>query len=67
MKKTDFWFDLPQNLIAQHPSEKRDHSKMLVLDRNSGEITHKNFYNILDYLEAGDTLILNDSRVLPAR
>lgn len=67
MKTSDFYFDLPQELIAQTPIEPRDHSRMLVLSRETGEITHKHFYDIIDYLNEGDTLIVNDSRVLPAR
>ena len=67
MKTSDFYFDLPQELIAQTPIEPRDHSRMLVLSRETGEITHKHFYDVIDYLNEGDTLIVNDSRVLPAR
>ena len=67
MKTSDFYFDLPQELIAQTPIEPRDHSRMLVLSRKTGEITHKHFYDVIDYLNEGDTLIVNDSRVLPAR
>lgn len=67
MKTVDFYYDLPQELIAQTPLEPRDSSKMLLLGRNSGEIKHKHFYDIVDYLNEGDCLILNDSRVLPAR
>ena len=67
MKTKDFCFDLPNELIAQHPVSPRDHSRLLVLNRKSGEIAHRHFYNILDFLEKGDCLIVNDSRVLPAR
>lgn len=67
MKTVDFYYDLPEELIAQTPLEPRDSSKMLVLSRSNGSITHNHFYNIIDYLEEGDCLILNDSRVLPAR
>ncbi len=67
MKTSDFHYDLPKELIAQKPLEKRDFSKMLHLDRNTGEIEHKHFYDVLEYLSEGDCLILNDSRVLPAR
>ncbi len=67
MKTHDFWYDLPEELIAQTPLEKRDTSRLMVLDRETGEITHKHFYDILDYLNAGDCLVMNDSRVLPAR
>ncbi len=67
MKKSDFFYDLPKELIAQHPIEPRDHSRMLVLGRESGEIRHKHFYDIVDELNAGDCLVLNNTRVLPAR
>lgn len=67
MKTDDFDYNLPEELIAQTPIKDRSSSKMLVLDRKSGDIEHKHFYNILDYLEEGDTLVLNDTKVLPAR
>ncbi len=67
MKTVDFYYDLPENLIAQTPLEPRDSSRMMVLSKNNGDISHKHFYDIIDYLEEGDCLILNDSRVLPAR
>lgn len=67
MKKQDFYYDLPKERIAQTPIEPRDHSKMMVLHRDTHEIDHKHFYDILDYLRSGDCLILNDTRVLPAR
>ena len=67
MKTVDFYYDLPEELIAQTPLEPRDSSRMLVLSKESGEIEHKHFYNIIDHLNEGDCLILNDSRVLPAR
>ena len=67
MKKSDFFYDLPERLIAQHPIEPRDHSRLLVLHRDSGEMEHRHFYDIGDYLEPGDCLILNDTKVLPAR
>ncbi len=67
MKKSDFWYDLPETLIAQTPIEPRDTSRMLTLNRKTGEIDHRHFYDILDLLQEGDTLILNNSRVLPAR
>ncbi len=67
LRKSDFWYDLPERLIAQHPMEKRDHSRLMVLDRSSGEISHKHFYDMIDYLEAGDVLVINDSKVIPAR
>lgn len=66
-KTSDYFYELPEELIAQTPVEPRDHSSMLVLDRETGKTQHKHFYNVLDYLKPGDCLILNDSRVLPAR
>ena len=67
LRKQDFDYDLPEELIAQTPIEPRDASRLLVLNRKNGEITHKHFYDIVDFLMPGDCLILNDSRVLPAR
>ncbi len=67
MKKQDFYYDLPERLIAQTPPERRDLSKLMILHRHSGEVEHKIFYELPDLLEPGDCLILNDSRVLPAR
>ena len=67
MKTHDFWYDLPEELIAQTPLEQRDTSRLLAMDRRTGELEHKHFYNILDYLKPGDCLVMNDSRVLPAR
>ncbi|MDV3428789.1 MAG: tRNA preQ1(34) S-adenosylmethionine ribosyltransferase-isomerase QueA [Bacillota bacterium] len=67
MKKTDFYYDLPQELIAQHPLEKRDSSRLMVLDKTTGEIEHKIFSHVIDYMNKGDVLVLNDTRVLPAR
>ncbi len=67
MKTSDFYYDLPEELIAQTPIEPRDHSRLLVMDRKTGALAHRHFYDILDYLRKGDCLILNDSRVLPAR
>ena len=67
MKTKDFYYDLPKELIAQHPEEKRDHSRLLVLDKESGKIEHKHFYDIIDYLNEGDLLVLNDTKVMPAR
>ena len=67
MKKSDFWFDLPEELIAQTPLEMRDTSRLMVLDRMTGAVTHKHFYDVIDYLQPGDCLVMNDSRVLPAR
>ena len=67
MKKSDFYFDLPEELIAQTPLEKRDNSRLLHLGKNDGTIEHRHFYDIKDYIRPGDCLVLNDSRVLPAR
>ena len=67
MKTSDFYYDLPKELIAQTPAEPRDSSRLLVLDRQSGETVHKHFFDIIDYLDEGDLLVCNDSRVLPAR
>ena len=67
MNKTDFYFDLPERLIAQTPLEKRDTSRLLHLDKTTGEIEHRHFYDVKQYLRKGDCLVLNDSRVLPAR
>ena len=67
MKVEEFDYNLPEELIAQTPLEKRDLSRLLVLDKKSGFIEHRKFYEIIDYLEKGDTLVLNDSKVLPAR
>ena len=67
MKKSDFYFDLPEELIAQTPLERRDASRLLVLNRESGAVTHKHFYDLPIFLKPGDCLVLNDSRVLPAR
>ena len=67
MKTSDFYYDLPQELIAQTPIEKRDTSRLMTLDRVSGATGHHHFYDLPDFLNPGDCLILNDSRVLPAR
>ena len=67
LRTSDFYYDLPERLIAQHPIEPRDASRMMVLDRESGEIVHRHFYDILDYLCEGDILVINDSKVIPAR
>ena len=66
-KTRDFWYDLPEELIAQTPLQKRDTSRLLAVDRRTGQLAHRHFYDILDYLNPGDTLVMNDSRVLPAR
>lgn len=67
MKKSDFYFDLPEELIAQTPLQQRDSSRLLCLNKNTGELEHQHFYKLPDYLQEGDCLVLNDSRVLPAR
>ena len=67
MKTHDFYYDLPEELIAQTPLEKRDASRLLCLNRETGQWEHKHFYDIIDYLNPGDCLVMNDSRVLPAR
>ena len=67
MKTSDFFYDLPEELIAQTPLEKRDNSRLLVLDKISGNTDHKHFFDILSYLKEGDCLVLNNTRVLPAR
>lgn len=67
MQTSDFTYDLPEELIAQTPLEDRTSSRLLVLDKDSGNIEHKHFYEIIDYLNEGDTLVLNNTRVIPAR
>ena len=67
MKTSDFYYDLPQELIAQTPIEPRDQSRLMVVDKNTGEVTHKIFKDLIDYLNPNDCLILNDTRVIPAR
>ncbi len=67
MKKSDFYYDLPQEFIAQTPLEPRDSSRMMVLDKKSGIISHNHFFDVLDYISEKDCIILNDTRVLPAR
>lgn len=67
MKVSDFDYYLPEELIAQTPLEKRDESRLLVLDKETGKVEHKHFYDIINYLNKGDTLVLNDTKVLPAR
>ena len=67
MKKSDFYFDLPPELIAQTPIPERDHSRLMVLDKKSGSVEHRHFYDLPKYLNKGDCLVINDSRVLPAR
>ncbi len=63
----DFYYELPQELIAQHPSEIRDRSRLLVVDRNTGKLEHKIFRDVIDYLNPGDVLVINNSKVIPAR
>lgn len=63
----DYFYELPKSLIAQTPCEQRDGCRLLVLDRKTGSVTHKHFYNVIDYLNEGDVLVINDSRVIPAR
>lgn len=67
MNRQDFFYELPEELIAQEPLKDRSTSRLMLLDKTSGEVTHKHFYDIVDYLKAGDCLILNDTKVLPAR
>ena len=67
MLKSDFYYDLPEELIAQHPCDKRENSRLMLLDKNTGEISHEHFYNIIDHLNPGDCLILNNTKVIPAR
>ena len=67
MKKSDFYFDLPEELIAQTPLEKRDESRLLCLDRETGTVEHRHFFDLPSMLKSNDCLVLNDSRVLPAR
>lgn len=67
MKKSDFYYDLPQSLIAQHPLKTRDSSRLLVLDKHTGQIEHKVFTDIIEFLHAGDCLVLNETKVIPAR
>lgn len=67
MKTNEFDYNLPEELIAQHPTKNRDEARMMVLDKNTGEREDKYFYDIIDYLKAGDVLVMNDTRVIPAR
>lgn len=67
LRTADFYYDLPDSLIAQHPETLRDHSRLMVLDRKTGKIEHKHFYDIIDYLRPDDVLVINDSKVIPAR
>ena len=67
LKTSDFYYDLPEELIAQHPAEKRDESRLMVLDKSAGTIEHKHFFDIVEYLNPGDVLVINNSKVIPAR
>ena len=67
MKTSDFYYELPEELIAQTPVEPRDHSRMLVVHRAGGVLEHRHFYDITDYLNPGDVLVVNNTRVIPAR
>lgn len=67
MKTSDFMYDLPEELIAQTPAERRDASRLMLLDRNSGKVGHAHFYDLPDFLRPGDCMVFNDSRVIPAR
>ena len=67
LKTSDFYYDLPEALIAQHPEAKRDNSRLLVINRETGELSHKHFYDIVDYINPEDVLVVNDSKVIPAR
>lgn len=67
MHINDFDYNLPEELIAQFPADKRDHSRLMVVDRSTGSVEHRHFYDILEYLKAGDCLVLNNSKVIPAR
>ena len=67
LRTADFAYDLPPELIAQHPAARRDESRLMVIDRASGDIAHRHFYDVLEYLRPGDTLVVNDSKVIPAR
>jgi len=67
LKKSDYFYGLPENLIAQTPIEPRNHSRLMKIDRTTGEISHDRFYNLCSWLKKGDLLVMNDSRVLPAR
>lgn len=67
LKLTDFSYELPKELIAQHPAEPRDHARLMLYDKETGAVEHKYFYDLLDELHAGDVLVFNDSKVIPAR
>jgi S-adenosylmethionine:tRNA ribosyltransferase-isomerase len=67
LKLTDFYYDLPKEYIAQHPAEPRDHARLMLYDRKTGDVEHTRFYNLVDELHEGDVLVFNDSKVIPAR
>ena len=67
LSTSDYFFDLPKELIAQDPMEKRDECRLLVLDKDTGEVSHHRFNEIINYLEPGDCLVLNNTKVIPAR
>jgi len=67
LKKSDYYYELPEELIAQTPAQKRDMSRLMVIDKNTGNIEHRYFHDIVDYLKPGDALVLNNSKVIPAR
>ena len=67
MKTSDFMYDLPEELIAQTPVEPRDHSRMMVIPMDGSDIQHKHFYDLTGYLKPGDALVINETRVIPAR
>ena len=67
MKLTDFSYELPKELIAQHPAEPRDHARLMLYDKKTGAVEHKHFYDLVDELQAGDVLVFNDTKVIPAR
>ncbi len=67
MNTHDFWYNLPEELIAQTPLQQRDTSRLMVLERATGNLSHRHFYDVIEYLQPGDCLVMNDSRVLPAR
>ena len=67
MKVSEFDYELPEELIAQEPIYPRDHSRLMVIDKRNNNIIHKKFYNLIHFLESGDVLVLNNTKVLPAR
>ena len=67
MKTSDFYYDLPKELIAQDPLKDRSSSRLMCLDKETGEISHRHFYEVIDYLDPGDTLVINNTKVIPAR